>query len=298
MKQSYDPRNADIQVNIDGNLVHRDEAKGRVFDSLVQGGDGCWEGLRVYQGKVFRLDHHLDRLIHSAKALAFEEIPSKESIRAEIRRTLEANGMDDGVHIRLTLSRGLKITSGMDPRLNQAGPTLIVLAEYKAPVYDKQGLNLATSSLRRFTSDCLDPKIHHNNLLQSILAKVEANAAGADDAIMLDMRGFVAETNATHLFMVDGGVLATSRTVACPEGVTRSTVLQLCREHDIPHRVEDLSLTEFHRAEEVFCTGTMGELAGVTRIDGRTIGDGQIGSLTQRLSGLYGDLTRRESEPV
>ncbi len=298
MKQSYDPRNADIQVNIDGNLVHRDEAKVSVFDSLVQGGDGCWEGLRVYQGKVFRLDHHLDRLIHSAKALAFEEIPSKESIRAEIRRTLEANGMDDGVHIRLTLSRGLKITSGMDPRLNQAGPTLIVLAEYKAPVYDKQGLNLATSSLRRFTSDCLDPKIHHNNLLQSILATVEANAAGADDAIMLDMRGFVAETNATHLFMVDGGVLATSRTVACPEGVTRSTVLQLCREHDIPHRVEDISLTEFHRADEVFCTGTMGELAGVTRIDGRTIGDGQIGPLTQRLSALYGELTRRESEPV
>ncbi|MDB4559413.1 aminotransferase class IV, partial [Planctomycetota bacterium] len=258
MKQSYDPRNADIQVNIDGALVHRDEAKVSVFDSLVQGGDGCWEGLRVYQGKVFRLDHHLDRLIHSAKALAFDEIPTKESMRAEIRRTLEANGMDDGVHVRLTLSRGLKITSGMDPRLNQAGPTLIVLAEYKAPVYDKQGLNLATSSLRRFPSDCLDPKIHHNNLLQSILAKVEANAAGADDAIMLDMRGFVAETNATHLFMVDGGVLATSRTVACPEGVTRSTVLKLCREHDIPHRVEDISLTEFHRAEEVFCTGTMG----------------------------------------
>jgi branched-chain amino acid aminotransferase len=298
MKQSYDPRNADIQVNIDGALVHRDDAKVSVFDSLVQGGDGCWEGLRVYQGKVFRLDHHLDRLIHSAKALAFEEIPTKESMRAEIRRTLEANGMDDGVHIRLTLSRGLKITSGMDPRLNQAGPTLIVLAEYKAPVYDKQGLNLATSSLRRFNSDCLDPKIHHNNLLQSILAKVEANAAGADDAIMLDMRGFVAETNATHLFMVDGGVLATSRTVACPEGVTRSTVLQLCREHDIPHRVEDISLTEFHRADEVFCTGTMGELAGVTRIDGRTIGDGQIGPLTQRLSALYGELTRRESEPV
>jgi branched-chain amino acid aminotransferase len=298
MKQSYDPRNADIQVNIDGALVHRDDAKVSVFDSLVQGGDGCWEGLRVYQGKVFRLDHHLDRLIHSAKALAFEEIPTKESMRAEIRRTLEANGMDDGVHIRLTLSRGLKITSGMDPRLNQAGPTLIVLAEYKAPVYDKQGLNLATSSLRRFPADCLDPKIHHNNLLQSILAKVEANAAGADDAIMLDMRGFVAETNATHLFMVDGGVLATSRTVACPEGVTRSTVLQLCREHDIPHRVEDISLTEFHRADEVFCTGTMGELAGVTRIDGRTIGDGQIGPLTQRLSALYGELTRRESEPV
>ncbi|MEM6671211.1 MAG: aminotransferase class IV [Planctomycetota bacterium] len=296
MKQSYDPRNAEILVSIDGELLPRDQAKVSVFDSLVQGGDGCWEGLRVYDGKIFRLREHLERLVHSAKAMAFESIPSPESIREEVRRTLEANGMTDGVHVRLTLSRGLKVTSGMDPRLNQAGPTLIVLAEHKAPVYDKRGLNLATSSLRRFPADCLDPKIHHNNLLQSILAKVEANAAGADDAIMLDARGFVAETNATHLFMVQDGVLATSRTVACPEGVTRRTVLELCRAHEIPHRVEDISLVEFHRADEVFCTGTMGELAGVTRIDGRTIGDGEIGALTRRLSELYGELVRTESE--
>ena len=236
--------------------------------------------------------------MHSAKAMAFDEIPSFDAMRAAIRETLEANGMRDGCHIRLTLSRGLKVTSGMDPRLNQSGPTLIVLAEYKAPVYDKGGLTLATSSLRRFPADCLDPKIHHNNLLQSILAKVEANAAGADDAIMLDTRGFVAETNATHLFMVEGGELATSRTVACPEGVTRSTVLELCRRHEVPHRVEDLSLTEFHRADEVFCTGTMGELAAVTRIDGRTVGNGEIGPVTRRLSELYTELTKAESEEV
>ncbi|MEM9380267.1 MAG: aminotransferase class IV [Planctomycetota bacterium] len=298
MKQSYDPRNAEILVHIDGELLPRDQAKVSVFDSLVQGGDGCWEGLRVYDGKVFRLQQHLERLVHSAKAMAFEEIPSLESMRAAIRETLDANGMRDGCHVRLTLSRGVKVTSGMDPRLNQAGPTLIVLAEHKAPVYDKDGLTLATSSLRRFPADCLDPKIHHNNLLQSILAKVEANAAGADDAIMLDTRGFVAETNATHLFLVEGGVLATSRTVACPEGVTRSTVLELCRAHEVPHRVEDLSLTEFHRADEVFCTGTMGELAAVTRIDGRTVGSGAIGPVTRRLSDLYTDLTRAESEEI
>ena len=302
MQQSYHPANADILVNIDGELLHRDQAKVSVFDSLVQGGDGCWEGLRVYDGRIFRLDQHLERLLHSARALAFETTPSKADLRREIQRTLEANDMRDGVHIRLTLSRGLKVTSGMDPRLNQAGPTLIVLAEHKAPVYDKRGLRLMTSSLRRFPADCLDPKIHHNNLLQSILAKVEANAAGADDAIMLDYRGFVAETNATHLFLVQDGVVATSRTVACPEGVTRSTVLALCKQHGIPHRVEDLSLTEFHRADEVFCTGTMGELAGVVRIDGRPIGSGDAGSgigpVTERLSGLYLELTRTESEAI
>ena len=298
MKQSYDPRNAEILVNIDGELVRREDAKVSVFDSLVQGGDGCWEGLRVYQGKIFALSQHLERLRHSALAMGFETIPSAESIRTEIHRTLEANGMQDGAHIRLTLSRGIKVTSGMDPRLNQAGPTLIVLAEHKAPVYDKSGLRLITSSVRRFPPDCLDPKIHHNNLLQSILAKIEANAAGADDALMLDLSGFVAETNATHLFLVDGGTVKTSRTVACPEGVTRSTVLRVCREQSIPHEVGDLSLAEFYRADEVFCTGTMGELAGVVQIDGRRIGDGEIGAMTQRLSGLYGEITRNESEPI
>ena len=298
MQQRYDPRNADILVNIDGELLPREQAKVSVFDSLVQGGDGCWEGLRVYDGRIFRLHAHLGRLVHSARAMAFEHIPDPAAIRHEIQRTLEANGMRDGVHVRLTLSRGLKITSGMDPRLNQAHPTLIVLAEHKAPVYDKRGLRLATSSIRRFPADCLDPKIHHNNLLQSILAKVEANAAGVDDALMLDTRGFVAETNATHVFLVAGGELATSRTVACPEGVTRAAVLELCRRHAVPHRVDDLSLAEFHRADEVFCTGTMGELAGVVELDGRTIGDGTIGPVTRRLSQLYGELVRAESEPI
>src|SRR5947199_3831796 len=143
--------------------------------------------------------------------------------------------MRDGIHIRLTLTRGVKITSGMDPRLNQSGPTLIVLAEHKAPVYAKSGLTLITSSVRRFPPDCLDPKIHHTNLVQSILAKIEANSAGADDALMLDMHGFVAETNATHVFLVSRGEVLTSRTTACPEGITRAAVLQLCRDFGIPH---------------------------------------------------------------
>ena len=172
--------------------------------------DGVWEGLRLYDGKIFKLTEHLDRLRSSALALAFTDIPPHEEIIGELRRTLEANNMLDGVHIRLTLTRGVKLTSGMDPRLNQAGPTLIILAEHKAPVYDKSGLSLVTSSIRRFPPDCLDPKIHSNNLAQSILAKIEANAAGADDALMLDVHGFVAETNATHVFIVEDGTVLTS----------------------------------------------------------------------------------------
>src|SRR5947209_5109092 len=172
MLQSFHEQNRNLIVNINGRLVHRDEAAVSPFDSAVQGGDAAWEGLRLYQGRIFKLTEHLDRLRSSALALAFEEVPSHEALIGEIRRTLAANQMHDGVHIRLTVTRGVKYTSGMDPRLNRSGPTLIVLAEYKPPVYDRSGITLVTSSVRRFPPDCLDPKIHHCNLLQSILAKI------------------------------------------------------------------------------------------------------------------------------
>ena len=298
MQQTYDPRNADILVNVNGELVHRDQARISPFDSAVQGGDAVWEGLRLYSGRIFRLNEHLDRLRSSALALAFERIPSHEQITAEIKKTLAANRMTDGVHVRLTLTRGVKVTSGMDPRLNRSGPTLIVLAEHKAPVYAKSGLALVTSTIRRFPPDCLDPKIHHANLIQSILAKLQANTAGADDAVMLDPRGFVAETNATHLFLVHRGVVMTPKTVACPEGITRAAVIELCKRHRIPNAERDLSLTEFYRADEVFCTGTMGELAAVTKLDGRPIGDGSVGETTRRLAALYAELTRSEGVQV
>ncbi len=270
MLQKFNERNRDLIVNINGKLAHRDQAGVSPFDSAVQGGDAVWEGLRLYDGRIFALEEHLARLRSSALALAFESIPSNEKITEEIRRTLAANKMKDGVHIRLTLTRGVKVTSGMDPRLNQSGPTLIVLAEHKAPVYSKAGLSLFTSSIRRPSPDVLDPKIHHANLLNSVLAKIQANAAGADDAVMLDARGFIAETNATHLFMVQDGVVRTPTVAACPEGITRLTVLDILREEKIPHEVRDLSLTELYRADEAFCTGTMGELAGVTQVDGRS----------------------------
>lgn len=298
MLQTFDERNRDLIVNIGGRLVHRDQAGVSPFDSLVQGGDGVWEGLRLYDGTIFRLSEHLARLRGSARALAFAHVPTDDAIRTEIRRTLEANGMRDGVHIRLTLSRGPKVTSGMDPRLNQAGPLLIVLAEWKAPVYSTAGLTLVTSSVRRSPPDCLDPKIHHNNLLPSILAKIEANAAGADDALMLDREGFVAETNGTHVFMVRGGTVRTSHTDACPEGITRQTVLDLCAREGIPHGEARLSLTDAYRADELFCSGTMGELAGITRLDGRPIGDGTVGPLTRRLSALYAAETATAGERI
>src|SRR5438046_8477381 len=206
--------------------------------------------------------------------------------------------MQDAVHIRLTLTRGVKITSGMDPRLNQSGPTLIILAEHKAPVYAKTGLTLITSKIRRPSPEILDCKIHHANLLNSILAKIEANNAGADDALMLDTRGFVAETNATHVFIVRNGDLATSRVVACPEGITRGTVIAICAAEKIRCVETDLSVVDIYGANEMFCTGTMGELAAVTKIDNRQIGDGKVGPMTKRLSDLYAQRTAAEGVQV
>src|SRR5215467_171109 len=298
MLQTFHEENRHLLVNINGKLIHRDQAGVSPFDSAVQGGDAVWEGLRLYHGRIFKLHEHLNRLERSARALSFIEMPSREKIIGEIKRTLAANKMRDGVHIRLTLTRGVKITSGMDPRLNQSGPTLIVLAEHKAPVYVKTGLTLVTSKARRPPPEILDARIHHANLLNSILAKIEANNAGADDALMLDTRGFVAETNATHVFIVRNGDLATSRVVACPEGITRATVMEICAAEKIRCVETDLSVVDIYGANEMFCTGTMGELAAVTKLDNRQIGDGKVGPMTKRLSDLYAIRTATEGIQV
>ncbi|HEX7160741.1 MAG TPA: aminotransferase class IV [Trebonia sp.] len=311
MLQQFDERNRDLIVNVGGRLSHRGVAGVSPFDSAVQGGDAVWEGLRLTNGRIFALDEHLARLRRSAHALGFASVPTDSSITEEIRRTLAANSMVTGVHIRLTLTRGVKVTSGMDPRLNVTGPTLIVLAEFKDPVYDLSGIRLITSSVRRPAPDSLDPKIHHNNLLTSILAKIEANVAGADDAVMLDSRGFIAETNATHLFMVfpgsvfsgsvfsgsgsgsgaEGVTLATPTTAACPEGITRATVLRLAASAGIACAEGDYTLPLLYNAAEVFVTGTMGGLAPVVSVDGRSIGDGTVGPVTKQLTELYASLT-------
>jgi branched-chain amino acid aminotransferase group I len=295
---SITPENRDLWVYVGGELVTRDQARVSVFDSVVQGGDAVWEGLRVYAGRIFRLDEHLDRLRDSARAMAFVDVPGRDEVKRAIFTTLEANGMRDGAHVRLTLTRGTKVTSGMDPRLNRSGPCLIVLAEWKPPIYPATGIRLVTASVRRNSPQCLDSRIHHNNLINNILAKLEANAAGADDALMLDLSGFVSETNATNVFLVKGGVLSTPRADQCLPGITRRTVLEIAAEDGLPARERNLTLADVYSADEMFTTGTMGELAPVLEVDGRGIGDGSRGPVTGRLQVLYAELTAREGEPL
>lgn len=294
-----DPRNKDIKVWIDGTLYERDEAKISVFDSLVQGGDGVWEGLRVYDGKIFALEEHLDRLQNSAHAMAFDTVPSNEEIKKAIFTTLEANGMKDDTHIRLTLSRGKKVTSYMDPQVNQYGPTLIVLPEWKPPIHeDKDGLTLVTSSIRRNSPQSIDSKIHHNNLINNILAKIEANVAGADGAVMMDIEGYVSEVNATNIFFVKKGKVLTPYADSCLPGITRGIVIDLCKENNIPVAEKRLSMTEMYTADECFTTGTMGELVHVAEIDQRVIGDGKKGSVTQLLQKLHRQRAQSTGEPL
>jgi len=368
MLQIFDERNRDIQIWVGDQLWPRKEAKVSVFDSSVQGGDAVWEGLRVYNGRrVFRLARHLERLRSSAHALGFAAIPPEAYIRKALDQTLAANGMDDGAHIRLTLTRGTKITSGMDPQLNQSGCTLIVLAEWKAPVYGVAqavseaiaektsggaadgagaavaaavaggaagaaagatvdgaagaatdgaggaavdadshadahalpGLRLITSSVRRNGPAFLDSHIHHNNLLNNILAKMEANVAGADDALMLDADGFLAETNATNVFVVRAGEVLTPLPDACLPGITRECVLSLCKQLNIPAREKRLTLSELYTAQEAFCTGTMGELVPVREADGRQIGEGAAARpVFAQLSAAFRNLVQQEAEPI
>ena len=296
MIQEFDQRNKDIKVWVNGVLLHRDEAKVSVFDSIVQGGDGVWEGMRVYDGRIFCFDKHLNRLMESAKSMDFQNIPSFEDVKSAIFATLKANNMRDDTHIRLTLSRGVKITSGMNPELNQFGCTLIILAEFKPSIYAGKQLKLVTANIRRNSPLCLDSKIHHNNLINNILAKIEANHAGVDDAIMLDLDGFVAETNATNIFMIKNDVVYTPFAKACLPGITRGLIIQLCKANNIPIFEKDISVTELYNADEVFTTGTMGELASVDEIDKRKITNN--GSLLSKIQKMFRNLTEQEGEKL
>ncbi len=270
MLQKFDERNKNIQVFIKDKLYSRKDAKISVFDSVVQGGDAIWEGLRVYSEGLFCLDRHLERLQASAKAIAINDVPTNDYIKDAIFQTLKANDMQKDTHIRLTLTRGEKITSGMDPRLNQSGPCLIVLAEWKPPVYDNDhGITVITSSIRRNNPNFLDSKIHHNNLLNNILAKIQANVAGVDSAMMLDEHGFAAELNGTNVFLVKNNILYTPHADSCLHGITRGLIIELARDNGIQIVEKNLSMTEFYTADEVFGTGTMGELTPIVAIDGR-----------------------------
>jgi branched-chain amino acid aminotransferase len=299
MLQKFNPKNANIFVHVGGQLLPREEAKVSVFDSSVQGGDAVWEGLRVYREGIFCLDYHLDRLIGSAHALAFTSVPSKQQIESAIAETLEANGMEDQTHIRLTLTRGEKITSGMDPRLNTKGSCLIVLAEWKPLVYDNAtGIRVITSSQRRNNPQFLDSKIHHNNLLNNILAKIQANVAGVDAAVMLDDNGFVSELNDTNVFMIRGDKVFTPTADACLNGITRGLVIDICKKLKVEITERNLSLTEFYNADHVFATGTMGELTPVHEMDGRKIINKSNTKLFQKLCEEFKILIPHLSKPL
>jgi branched-chain amino acid aminotransferase len=296
MLQRPNPANAAILVNIDGRLVPRDEAGVSPFDSSVQNGDAVWEGLRVYDGRVFRLEAHLARLRSSAAALRYEGMPADETLVRELARTLEANGMRDGIHVRLTVSRGLKYTSGLDPRINTAGCSFFILAEHKPPVFDNTaGIRLVVARQRRPFADVLDQHIHSCNQLTSILAKMEATAAGADDAILLDPAGMVAETSSTHVFVVRAGTIVTPTTRACPEGITRAVVLELCTRAGIVSEQRDIPRDELATVDEAFVTGTMGEITPVAAIDGRRLGP-MPGAVTARIATAFRACTRDPAE--
>ncbi len=294
MTQEFNDKNKDIKVWINGELLHRDQAKVSVFDSVVQGGDAVWEGIRVYNGRIFCFEKHINRLMESAKSMDFSNIPSVENVKKAVFKTLEANGMRDKTHIRLTLTRGKKITSGMNPKLNQFGCTLIVLAEWKSPIFFGKELRLATSNIRRNSPLCLDSKIHHANLINNILAKIEANHAGVDDAVMLDLNGFVAETNATNIFMIKNEIVITPYPKACLPGITRGLIIELCKNNNIPIIEQDISVTELYNADEVFTTGTMGELSRVIEIDKREIRN--KGDILVELQMQFKKITEKEGE--
>ena len=299
MLQKFNPKNEYIKVHVGGKLLPRENAKVSVFDSVVQGGDAVWEGLRVYQGGVFCLDKHLERLEASAHALAFQDIPPRKDIKKAIFETLAANGMYDETHIRLTLTRGEKITSGMDPRLNTKGSCLIVLAEWKPLVYNNaEGIRVISCSQRRNGPQFLDSKIHHNNLLNNILAKIQANVCGADAALMLDHMGFVSELNDANLFMIHEGTVFTPLPDACLHGITRGLIIQICRELSIPIQERNLSLTEFYNADVVFATGTMGELTPVKEIDGREIINRSSHSILENIITRFHKLIPQYSEKL
>ena len=293
-----DKRNKNILISINGELLPRNEAKVSVFDSSVQGGDAVWEGLRVYKGRIAALNEHLIRLQNSAKALAFDSVPSSDDIRKAIFSTLEANGMWDETHIRLTLTRGEKVTSGMNPKLNQKGCTLIVLAEWKPPVYSNTGITVITSSIRRNSPQHLDSKIHHNNLLNNILAVIEANTANVDSAVMLDAYGFISETNDTNIFLVRDNVILTPTTDSCLPGLTRQMILEISSKEGILTQEKNLSLTDLYSADEVFTSGTMGEITPILKADGRDIGEGKAGAMTKRIQKLHSAVAYETGESV
>lgn len=286
-----DERNANVEIYIDGSFYPRDEAKVSVFDSGFLVGDGVWEGIRLHHGRFAFLDRHLDRLFAGAAAIGLSIGKSRGELTEALYATVRRNEMEDGVHVRLMVTRGRKKTPSQDPRLTVGGPTIVIIAEYKAadPAVGESGISLFTSSTRRPPPDTLDPKLNCHSKLHEVIALVQALQAGADEALMLDPTGAVATCNATNFFIVRSGDVWTSTGQYCMNGITRQLVLELCRANGIAAHERPFSLTDVYSADEAFVTGTFGGLTPVVEVDGRRIGQGS-GPVRQRLSGLYRQL--------
>jgi branched-chain amino acid aminotransferase len=291
-----DPRNDAVLIYVNGELKRRADAVVSVFDSGFVLGDGVWEGLRVHGGHPVFLDQHLNRLYEGAQAIALDIGLSRVDLRSAIYQTLHANGMIDGVHVRLMVTRGLKRTPYQDPRMTVGPATIVIVAEYKQPrrVILETGIRLFTVHVRRPYPDVLDPKLNTHSKLNDITACIQAHAAGADEALMLDPHGFVATCNSTHFFVVRRGALWTSSGAFCLGGVTRGTVLGLSRNAGIPTYERDLSLTDVYGADEAFVTGTFAGIVPVREVDGRMIGDGESRPVMHRLRTLYRAAVERE----
>lgn len=291
-----DPRNAGIRIWVNGALLPRQQAVVSVFDSGFVLGDGVWEGLRVVGGEPAFLDAHLDRLFEGARALMIDVGLTRAQLAQAVHDTLAANGMRDGVHARLMVTRGVKRTPYQDPRVTVGPATVVVVAEFKTPkpATLQRGLSLFTVHVRRGHPDVQDPKLNSHSKINCITACIQATAAGADEALMLDPHGFVATCNSTHFFVVRRGEVWTSTGDYCLGGITRAHVLQLCREAGIPARERNFSLTEVYGADEAFVTGTFAGLAPVRQVDGRPIGDGRPGPMLGRLQALYRERVERD----
>ena len=291
-----DPRNADIQININGELFHRDMAVISVFDSGFILGDGVWEGLRVHHGVIPFLDRHMKRLWEGAKALDLDMGLSRAEQKQRLYDTLDANGMDDHVHIRLMVSRGVKATPYQDPAVTIGGPTIVIIPEYKNPdpTLNDRGLKLYTVYVRRGYADVQDPRINSHSKLNCIFGCIQAAKAGADEALMLDPHGHVATCNSTHFFIVRDGEVWTSSGDYCLDGITRRNVIELCKANGIPVYQKNFSVMQAYSADEAFVTGTFAGLTPVFDIDGRSIGDGRRGPMVERLQALYLQLISKE----
>ena len=284
-----DPRNEDILVYINGELLHRNDAKISVFDSGYLVGDGVWEGLRLHKGELVFLKDHLDRLFQGAKAIGMDLKMSREEITETIHKTLKANDMTDGVHVRVMFTRGIKKTPSQDPRLTVSGPNLVIIAEYKKadPESRNQGIKLFTSTIRRGSPDYLDPRLNCHSKIHEVQALIQALEAEADEALMLDINGFVSTCNATNFFMVKDDQVWTSTGQYCMNGITRKKIIEICESREIPCYQKNFSLFDVYGADEAFVTGSFGGLTPVTEIDGRVISESIPGKMTMKLQNLY-----------